>query len=59
MSERYQASKGRNASEAYERFVSSRGMRRGMLRVVHLLDGLALRLRGAKRARDWAVRKLK
>jgi hypothetical protein len=59
MSERYQISTGRNVRAAYQRFVFSHGMQRGMLRVAHLLDGLALRLRAARLARDWAVRKLR
>ena len=58
MSKRYQASAKRNVGAAYQRFFSYR-MRHGMLRVAEALDNLVLRLRAARIARDWAVRKLR
>ena len=58
MSKRYRASTDRNVRAAYRRFFSYR-MQHGMLRVAEMLDNLVLRLRGARRARDWAVRKLR
>ena len=59
MSERYQASTDRNVHAAYQRFFSRYRMRRRMLRLADVLDNLVLRLRAARLARDWAVRKLR
>jgi len=58
MSGRYKVPIDRNVHAAFRRF-SREGMRRRMLWLADVLDGLALRLRAARRARDWAVRKLR
>jgi hypothetical protein len=58
MSKRYQASTDRNVRAAYQRFFSYR-MQHWMLHVAEALDNMGLRLRAARRARDWAVRKLR
>jgi hypothetical protein len=59
MSERYLVSASRNVHAAYQRFVSRNRLRRRMFQLAEVLDRLVLRLRGARRARDWAVRKLR
>jgi len=58
MSERYQATAARNVRAAYTHFISSHSVRHRMHRLADLLDGLARQLRPARRAIEWAVRKL-
>jgi hypothetical protein len=58
MSGRYKVPIDRNVHAAFRRF-SREGMRRRMLWVADALDGLVLRFRAARKARDWAVRKLR
>jgi len=58
MSERYQTCTERNVRAAYERFLAN-PLKRRLLQVADALEGLVLRLRAARRARDWTVRKLR
>ena len=58
MSERYQTCTDRNVRAAYQCFFAN-PMKRRMLQVADALEGLVLRLRAARLARDWTVRKLR
>jgi len=43
---------------AYERFLAN-PLKRRLLQAADALEGLVLRLRATRRARDWTVRKLR
>jgi hypothetical protein len=58
MSERYQTCADRNVRAAYERFLAN-PLKRRILQIADVLERLLLRLRTARRARDWTVRKLR
>jgi hypothetical protein len=58
MSKLYRVPADRNVHTAYERFLA-KPMKRRLLQLTDMLKGLVLRLRAARRARDWTVRKLR